>query len=62
MPQGISLEDVRGCLREILREAYRHPEDELADIVSDALVSWCIPLVVDEIGDEEDPFDVKQRN
>ena len=64
---NISIESICGCITEILREIYKHPEhsvylDNLGDIANDALCSWRIPLIVDSVLDDDEPFVIYHKN
>lgn len=46
------------CLTEILREAFRCPDDSLVDIANDAFLSHGIPLSAEWTDDDSDPIKV----
>jgi hypothetical protein len=55
----VSLQKVRACIEEILREATVHPDDCLECIANNALCSAKIPLVVEKSSNDEEPYPVR---
>jgi len=56
--KDVAVDALVGCLTEILREAYRCPDDSLVDIANDAFLSHDIPMLAEWMDDDSDPIKV----